>query len=184
MKRKTCRYLGLFGIALLLCSCMMRNSRPTRIFILTSPDSTSAPLAVAAQVDSVKLPAYLQRWELVSRLSEQEIKIHDFAQWGHLLSEAIGSAIQESLRLPTNQAPLDDQTMPRLKFSFQRFEGNKRGTFTVKGHCRLTEAKTARELPLEFSFSFLPDNDEALVAAHQEALRRIIAILQEQITQP
>lgn len=165
--------------AVSFCSCLS-TSPPTRIFILSAPEPLRPP--VVANIGKVSLPAYLERWELVSRVGEHEIKIHDFAQWGQLLPEAIRSCLQQAFQNPAGKDHREGRA-PVLELSFQQFEGNQQGTFTVKGHGRLLQAGVQQELPLHFSFPYAPENEEGLVNAHQEAVKRLVVIIQEHIPQ-
>ncbi len=170
-------FLCLFLLGSLMhCSCL-RSQRPTRIFILSSPEAL--PVEFAAKVSKVSLPSYLQRWELVSRLGEQEIKIHNFAQWGQLLSEGIKRYLQQSFPLQGQET-----RVPVLEFVFQRFEGNKAGVFVVKGHCRLKLPESEKRLPFAYSFSYTTGDEEALIKAHEEALRSLTTIIQAELLQP
>jgi len=178
-------FLWLFLAGLSMhCSCL-RSHRPTRIFILSSPEPL--PSEYVAKIGKVSLPAYLQRWELVSRLGEQEIRIHNFAQWGQLLSEEIKRYLQQSFSLyanETSQLNGQEAKVPVLDFVFQRFEGNNAGIFTVKGYCRLKLTNTEKHLPFAYTFSYVPDDEEALIKAHEEALRRLNTIIQAGLLQP
>ena len=161
------------------CSCL-NPSPPTRIFILSAPEPLCP--SVVASISKVTLPAYLERWELVSRIGEHEIRIHDFAQWGQLLPEAIRSCLQEAFQNPAGKGH-QEENVPVLELSFQQFEGNQQGTFTVKGHGWLRQAGELRQLPVHFSFPYSPGNEEGLVSAHQEAVKRLAVIIQEHIPQ-
>jgi len=109
------RGFWLAGITLMVLSCSPLGigvSQQPKYYMLSSlyaRDSTIAPLAklnsVGIGVGPVRFPRHLDRKEIVTRTSENEIMIDDFALWAGPLSENFNSVLAENLSvlLATNQ---------------------------------------------------------------------------------
>ena len=110
---KTCiPRIGILGIVLLHCiACMNIGSSPssaTRYYLLESkletaaiPKSGSELSEAKIGVGPVTLPPYLDRPQLVTRLSSYELKTDDFSQWAEPLKNNITRVLAENLSILT-----------------------------------------------------------------------------------
>lgn len=93
-------------------------SAPTRSFVL-EPTPASAPVAATAgvrpvRIDSVHLPAWLDRPELVRQVGAEELRIDDFARWGAPLAQLARRTLTQDLvaRLPQGAVVFPDSPSP------------------------------------------------------------------------
>jgi uncharacterized lipoprotein YmbA len=96
-----------------------------------SPGTNGAPAlaAVNVGVGPVTLPAYLQRPQLVARVDETQVRVHEYARWSAplatLFSEAMAEHLMTTLR-PRNVSvypwPPTDRPALSVRIAVQRFE--------------------------------------------------------------
>jgi len=93
------------ALLFLLLGCLgPTKSRPTRFYILTSLYSAKirpAPVAdlknVAIGVGPVRISGKLDRPQIVTGVSENEIRLSEFAEWGDSLGGGFARALAENL---------------------------------------------------------------------------------------
>src|SRR4051812_25802188 len=112
------------------CSFLTAKRDPTRYFVLTSrePPSPAASTEVRLGVDRVQLPEYLQRSELVTRTSSNQLTVAEYQQWGEPLKDGFARTLRRDLenelaaRVAT--APFDQANPPPLVIDIEvhRFE--------------------------------------------------------------
>ena len=94
--------LALFATSMALCGCLGR-SQPTRFYLLQPTLSLQTGKAVPAKeglrigVGPVEIPEYLDRPQIVTRISESEFQIDEFNQWAETLTFSISTTIAENL---------------------------------------------------------------------------------------
>lgn len=74
---------------------------PTRFYVLDSPPKSrsldQAGECVILGVGPVEIPAYLDRPQIVVRVSPNEIQPSEFEQWGEPLAQGIGRVLAEAI---------------------------------------------------------------------------------------
>ena len=91
--------VGVLVLVLLGCA----STPPTRFFIL-SPIAGSERIGArmgercfAIGIGPVKLPEYLNQLEIVTRITQNEIRVDEFAKWAEPLEDNISRALAENL---------------------------------------------------------------------------------------
>jgi uncharacterized lipoprotein YmbA len=142
-------------------------------------------------VGPIELPGYLDRLEIVTRTSSNEIEFTDFDFWADSLQENFGRVLIENLSilLPTEQILL----FPRLKpipFDYQiameviRFDGALGGETTLIARWVVFGAKEKKMLFVRKSSIAEPAKAkgyEALVAAQSRAVENLSREIAEAI---
>jgi uncharacterized protein len=106
--------LALSGAALTGCG----HSAPTRVFTLAAAAPANAPAASYAgppfRVDAVRMPAALDRLEVVQQSTAEELKVHDLAHWGAPPGDLARLALTQDLaaRLPVSAVVYPDAPKP------------------------------------------------------------------------
>jgi uncharacterized lipoprotein YmbA len=113
------RVLALAGLALTgaaLSGC--GHSAPTRIFTLAAAGPANAPASAYAgppfRVDAVRMPAALDRLEVVQQSMAEELRVHDLAHWGAPPGDLARLALTQDLvaRLPAGAVIYPDAPKP------------------------------------------------------------------------
>jgi len=91
-----------FGLFLTMVGCA--STAPTRFYSLNPMDATdTAPVAASADQDfvigvgPVKIPDYLNRSNIVTRTSQNQLKFSEFDKWAGFLENDISRVIAENL---------------------------------------------------------------------------------------
>lgn len=100
MKRSSILLLGtVLGCWLVGGGCA--TTEPTRFYVLASPQVTSSRAGDSncpvLGIGPVEIPAYLDRPQIVVRLSPNEIQPSDFDQWGEPLVQGISRVIADAI---------------------------------------------------------------------------------------
>ena len=92
-----------FGL-MFLAACVTGTSAPSRFYVLSPLAATEAgpqlapgERCLAIGIGPVELPAYLDRPEIVSRLSSNELKLADFDRWAEPLGENFTRVLAENI---------------------------------------------------------------------------------------
>jgi hypothetical protein len=87
------------AIALIAALCGCRS--PSAVFYTLSPDAslerTGAALPVAVVVEPVTVPELVDRPQLVTRASDNEVALNEFARWGEPLKSGIARTLAADL---------------------------------------------------------------------------------------
>ena len=130
MKRARSRICGLaFALAAALSGCA---SPPSQFYILAAtarPEAGASPAAYAVAVDSIGLPATVDRPQFVVQKGPNRVAFDEFNRWAAPLQNSIGRVIAENLvaMLGTPRVVLFSQTLGaevdyRAAIEVQRFE--------------------------------------------------------------
>jgi len=120
--RTLCLIVGLAGMS--ACG----TSQPTRYYLLSSavPDMAREPVQgeLTIGVGPVILPPYLDRREIVSRTSNNELSVAIYDQWGEALRDNVSRVVGENLgqRLATDRIirlPVKRSLRRALVFDYQ-----------------------------------------------------------------
>ncbi|MDJ0780732.1 MAG: PqiC family protein [Desulfosarcinaceae bacterium] len=147
--------LGSLCLAVAGCVNLGASASPaTRFYVLESAVAASPPppVADAAEivtigVQSVEIPAYLDRPQLVTRVTGNTLQINEFDRWAEPLGEAIGRVIAENLHALTEalpgyrlaSSPARNAAL-RLTVKVLRFEADEAGRVTLKAAWRVSAA--------------------------------------------
>jgi len=88
-------WLGTLGA----CSVLPSPAPPRYEYLVLTTSALAAPVAggVTVAIDDVRLPAYLERAELVTRLSDNQIQFSPRARWAEPLSNAVPRVLADDL---------------------------------------------------------------------------------------
>lgn len=189
MTRKT---TSLLAAALLLTAC--GHSPPTRYFSLDAVPS-SAPLATkgaaprampTVQLGAVRVPAALDRPEVVAQDASHRLSVRENDHWGAPLEQLVRHALAQDLlaRLPPGafvlpEAPAPDGTRG-IVVTVLDLRANKDGRLTLEGSWTLTAGQPAKALLMQdVALSEPMSSDDS--AAIADALSRIIGQLADRI---
>jgi len=167
MKYSTCLKLALtlilvMGVTAGACSVLPPQEERTRFFVLT-PAAGAGRIEPAAMqrgnraltvgLGPITIPRYLDRPEVVTRLSETEFSVSDTDRWAEPLGTNVSSVIKQDLlgELPALQIvsfPWPGRTHPdyRVAVDFQRLERTSDGQAVVQA---LWTVRTADDKMLE-----------------------------------
>ena len=109
--------LAALALAPLLFACS--TTSPTRFYVLSTigDKPTEAPANVAIGVGPINLPQYLDRPQIVTRLSSNQLAVGDFDQWGGQLEDGFARTLAGNLSvlLQTDRVQIfpwkDDQSL-------------------------------------------------------------------------
>jgi uncharacterized lipoprotein YmbA len=92
-----------FGL-MLLAACVTGTSAPSRFYVLyplaateAGPQLAPAERCLAIGIGPVELPAYLDRPQIVTRLSNNELKLAEFDQWAEPLKDNLIRVLAENI---------------------------------------------------------------------------------------
>lgn len=197
MMRHLCRrpvFVILAPFLILLAGCIGGKSARSRFYVLDSlpnPEAekhvTAAEHGVAIGVGPVTIPPYLDRPEIVTRASGNELHLSEFDRWAEPLQQNFARVLAENLSvlIPTDRAvvfpwdqstPIDYQVLVELT----RFEGNADGHSSLMARWNIVGADRKKELLARQSSFSAPANAldyEAMVSA----LSRTVADLSHEI---
>jgi uncharacterized protein len=95
--------LGLTLALLLVVPFGCASTPPTRFFVLSSSPNfekvrkPEGGRCFAIGIGPVKLPEYLNQAEIVTRITQNELRVDEFAQWAEPLEDNISRALAENL---------------------------------------------------------------------------------------
>lgn len=91
--------LGPGLLALLLGACA--TTAPSRFYVLSSPPEAGPGVkgrnCIVLGMGPVEIPAYLDRPQIVVRISPNEIQPSDFEQWGEPLAQGVARVMAEAI---------------------------------------------------------------------------------------
>ena len=185
------RYLKILSVLLMmtgLAAC--GTSQPTKYYLLSAsaPDtaraSTQRELTIG--VGPVILPPYLERREMVSRTSSNELQVAVYHQWGEALPENISRIIREDLahRLGTDRIvrfPMKRSLRKALMIDYQvtvviqGFEKTPDGSVVLNARWAILDNDKNELLLRRSNHSQVPaaDNYAAQAAAQSDLLGRL-----------
>ena len=98
-----------FALALSLAACV-GDTQPSRLYVLSAvePAAQRSAQGIALSVGPVVLPKYLDRPQIVTRPTANELTVAEFDRWGGRLEDNVTQAIGENLsrRLRTSRVAL------------------------------------------------------------------------------
>jgi uncharacterized protein len=169
----------------------------TRFFVLkpipgatmAAPASSNGPDALSIGIGPVKLPDSLNRQQMVTRISENEVRVESFCRWAAPLTENITSVLAENLSslLNTNRVvtfpwAVAKQPAYQVRITVVDFMGALGGEATLEVRWVLSQGENQQELENRHSSFKAPvpsSGHSALVTAES----RLLAELSREIAQ-
>jgi uncharacterized lipoprotein YmbA len=166
---------------------------PTRYYVLTPADVAPVPRATASPtqelrigIRSVELPRYVERPQIVTRVSPNRLEVAEFQYWGAPLRSAIPMILAENLArlVPTDQVavfPWGRGFLPdaQVLVEVSQLEGTLGGEVVLAARWRIVDrAGEERAFGVSRLTEAAGEDYENLVAAHSRlvgALSRDIA---------
>ena len=195
MHIKRLRHLSLliFAFGLIIGSCSLFGAgtqQNTKYYVLSSMQSEATPVqpmknlpAVGIGVGPIRLPMYLDRSDIVTRGSQNEVEIADFAQWAGPLQENFSRVLAENLSVllatdkisvfPFNRHEMTDYNVTVYLTRFDGMPGDKahlRARWAILDSRRKTslfEKHTVASHPT------IGDTTEALIAAKSNTVAEL-----------
>jgi uncharacterized lipoprotein YmbA len=194
------RWVGLVGaVCLMIIGCVNPGptaSPATRYYVLASVIDSSMRLDtpggladIAVGIRPVAIPAYLDRPQLVTRLTDNALQVDDFSRWAEPLDESISRVIAANLQsltgsrqlysLPTRRSIRIDV---RLTLNVLRFEADADGRVTLHVAWQIRATNDPNVILEQRSrFSQLSDNTSADAIVHSMSMT--LAELSKQVAQ-
>jgi uncharacterized lipoprotein YmbA len=134
-------------LTLALGGCFGPRADPSTFFQLSPVPAPAAQSAapVSIGLGPITVPAYLDRLQLVTRLSDNQLDVNETQRWAEPLSEGVARTLQENLTqlLPGStyvRFPWYASEAPQLAVSvdLRRFEGDGDGLAVLEGSWSLS----------------------------------------------
>lgn len=166
--------------------CLGPRADQSTYFLLTStavPGEIPAPLSARLGLGPVTLPGYLDRSELVTRVSENQLAVSDIERWAEPLRDNVLRALSQNLvRLlrPNDYVPYPWYESAAVDYGvavdLTRFEADSTGSVTLDADWRITSGDPQETLYRGDSLIREAANGagtDRLVAALSRALTRL-----------
>lgn len=192
MKANLCRskFLAIVLLSLITVGCLGGQSPPTSFFMISplgAPPQGASPRAAQTLthvgLETVVVPEYLNRSEIVLNLDDTVYHLAEFSQWTEPLSDNLTRVLEDNLtkllqaaaievfRASQSSIPLDY----RLEIDVLRLDGNLGGSVTLVAQWALLEAEED-ELQLmrrsEYREQAADDTYRGLVLAKSRAVEK------------
>jgi uncharacterized lipoprotein YmbA len=143
--------LAALALAPVLFACS--TTSPTRFYVLSTiaDKPTDAAVDIAVGVGPINLPQYLDRPQIVTRLSSNQLAVGDFDQWGGQLEDGFARTLAGNLSilLQTDRVQIfpwkdDDSLDYAIVVDVINFEQDVDGSSLLDVYWSLVESKTGR----------------------------------------
>ena len=197
--------LGLMALSLAGCGSLLPKPTPSssKIFVLFSPlkaaerQDLDRPGQISLGVGPVRLPAYLDRREIVTRIAQNRFDVSDNDRWAEPLDENFTHVLAQNLsvllgsdRIITYPWPLDKKPRYRVEIAVFRFEVNSAGEAeltarwavideTGKEAPNLNESRLARPAKEKSNDASVAALSETVADLSREIAKAVIAIDQQ-----
>jgi hypothetical protein len=182
---------GLLGLVLAAASgcSLLASPDPSRFYVLDPLPlaSTTTPPRLALGVGPVAFPRYLERPEVVTRVSPTEIRAAVFDLWAASLRSQFEQVLQENLirlgaaervmRFPWYPGPVPDVA---VEVDVLRFEGDAEQTATLDARWRIRDVRAGRVVREGTSNLSEPANGHG-TASGVDALSRALGTMSREI---
>ena len=199
MKIRLTRLCILLLLSFFIVSCMKlgpSTSRSTRFYLLESKTEAGVPMEpkdwfadISLGIGPVSIPAYLDRPQLVTRLSGNELQVDEFHQWAEPLRANITRVIAKNLSTLTgakdvHSIPLHRSAKIDLQVSLDvlRFEADTAGTVTLKSVWRMINPVGSQQMLAKPSTIVQPSGSADIVDVI-DAMSEALAALSREIAQ-
>lgn len=178
----------------MLAGCIGGKTNPSRFYVLSPlPSETKKQVAaaergVAIGVGPVSLPPYLDRPEIVTRASGNELQLSEFDRWAEPLQRNFSRVLAENLSIliPTDRTVVFpwEKSMPidyQVLVDVTRFEGHADGNNLLMARWSIFGAGGKQELLTRQSTFVNPTGAAQNYEATVSALSRSLADLSREI---
>ena len=177
--------LACAAIAFLLTGCLgPGTTKSTQLFVLNATAAPSGSSTDATDlrlgVGRISLPELLNRPQIVTRTSTNQVNAADFSQWAEPLKKSIPRVLSENLARLTGTDQVSVYPWPtpmeidlRAEIAVIQFEGDSDGEVSLIARWRLVRPNGSEAHPLQgssYAESAADRSTEALVAAMSRAL--------------
>ena len=160
------KQIAQFLVFVLLGGCV--GSNPTRLYVLRSSDTAAAlgvetnppkssagekSLSIRFGVQPVELPGYLDRSQIVSGVSENQLAISNLDEWAEPLKDSVTRLVMEELikklgSLNVLALPADDDSQLSYKLAVRviRFETTPQGEAVLEARWYITSVKDKKQV--------------------------------------
>lgn len=144
------RIAGGLLLTLGLGGCFAPRADPSTFFQLSPvpPAAVQPAVPVSVGIGPITVPAYLDRLQLVTRVSENQLAVNETERWAEPLAEGIARTLQENLAtlLPGSsyvRFPWYADVAPdyALQIELRRFEGDGVGLAVLEGTWSLSRGE-------------------------------------------
>ncbi len=172
----------LLGVVL-LAGCLGPRQDTSALFLLSPvpPPAAESTIAVAIGLGPITIPGYLDRPQVIVRISDNQIALSEADRWAEPLAANIARTLEENLTalLPGSSYVafpwyLSEEPDVALALEFRRFEADQTGAVTLDATWSLERAgvRIDRGDALIAEGADAPDR-VAAVAAHSRALAEL-----------
>lgn len=192
-------FVSLLASLLLLTGCLSNNSQPASYYVLTAderlqPLSGDTPADIAIEIAALQLPQYLERKQIVTRSSANQLHFSESNRWGGNLRKNINSVLAGnlSLLLNSNRVVVIPHTLPlrkgyRLEMVLRRFERDHQGHIILSVQWRMFSIDSMQAVDdgeERMVSAPLKDNEDypAIVAAMSASLSDFSRLLAQRIS--
>ena len=149
---KLTHLLFLLIIMSLLNACVGNSKKEvTRYYLIDSVDLTSNTLLtdkkLAIRINDIKMPQYLERFQIVTRSAENRLRFSEFNQWGEPLRKNLLRTLSQNLTtilatpdISTPYSPSATKSEYAINISIQQFEHD------IDGHVKLSATWQIKQL--------------------------------------
>ena len=186
--KNLCLAIGLAWLVLSGCTALEPKADPSRFFTLTPvsqvtqkpPQVSSNPGGMSLGIGPVKFPGYLDREQLVTRVSQNRFQVAENDRWAEPLAENFTRVLMQNLtalvptaRLVSHPWRPSDRPDYQLEIDVLRFEPNAAGNVELIARWLVREAATKKAYGVRetrLTPSVKDSSTEAAVAVLSEAL--------------
>ena len=188
---------GLLGLSLAGCGSLFPkpNPNPSKIFVLFSPlqaaerQDLDRPGQISLGVGPVRLPGYLDRREIVTRVAENRFDLAEDDRWAEPLDENFTRVLAQNVsvllgsdRIVAYPWPLDKRPRYRVQIDVFRFEVNSAGEAELTARWAVVD-ETGKQAPNLNESRLTRPAKEKSTDATVVALSETVADLSRQIAQ-
>jgi len=183
--------LGVILLSGLGCS-LTGGSDPVQFYVLTSQAEQTDRPPITAQgvsigVGPIGFPEYLVRPQLVTRLSDTELRLDEFSRWAEPIEDGFARSIEENLVVLMGATVIDypwySTRAPDFAVSIDvtRFELTAAGTASLISRWEITRPATRERLFFKESVLSQPVDSAGTVSTAVAALSRVMDQLSQEI---
>jgi len=192
--------MGLAWLAFSGCIALEPKADPSRFFTLTPlsqveqsrPQGQSNPGGVSVGVGPVRLPGYLDRQQLVTRVSQNRFQVAENDRWAEPLAENFTRVLRQNLSALVPTARLvphpwrpNERPEYQLEIDVLRFEANVGGNVDLVVRWLVRETATKQSAVVkqtQVTPAVKGSSAEAAVAAMSEALGELSQEIAQAVT--
>jgi uncharacterized lipoprotein YmbA len=172
--------VGLACLALSGCATLEPKADPSRFFTLTpvsqfeqtGPQGSSNPGGISIGIGPIKFPGYLDREQLVTRVSQNRFQVAENDRWAEPLEENFTRVLLQDLTalIPTAHFVdypwrLSERPEYQVVIDMVRFEPNANGHVELIARWLVREAATKQTTPVKETRLSVPANGRSTDAA-------------------